>query len=223
MADSWWGTIQVTNASSVAAESLPPPQAARTTPPVSTAAINRATENLPLTSTSELGSVLFLTHSTLEVGPVRPASLESVSGTFRFLLNSRPSKIRFVSVLSGIAVAAMLISACGSQPAVCQKEDNLSGAVSKLGSAITSVNPSQIQSAGQEVQADANALVTSAQNTYPGQTAEVKSSVQNLTRDINNFANSSDKTTAALALVGSLSQVKNAFEGLKQKYQGTCG
>lgn len=126
-------------------------------------------------------------------------------------------------MLSGIAVAAMLISACGSQPAVCQKEDNLSGAVSKLGSAITSVNPSQIQSAGQEVQADANALVTSAQNTYPGQTAEVKSSVQNLTRDINNFANSSDKTTAALALVGSLSQVKNAFEGLKQKYQGTCG
>lgn len=126
-------------------------------------------------------------------------------------------------MLSGVAVSAVLISACGSQPAVCQKEDNLSGAVSKLGSAITSVNPSQIQSAGQEVQADANALVTSAQNTYPGQTAEVKSSVQNLTRDINNFANSSDKTTAALALVGSLSQVKNAFEGLKQKYQGTCG
>jgi len=138
-------------------------------------------------------------------------------------LKSRTSKIRFTSLLSGIAVSAVLISACGSQPAVCQKEDNLSGAVSKLGSAITSANPSQIQSAGQEVQADADALVTSARNTYPGQTAEVESSVENLKRDISNFANSSDKTTAALALVGSLTQVKNAFEGLKQKYQGTCG
>lgn len=117
----------------------------------------------------------------------------------------------------------MLISACGSKPAVCQKQDDLSASVSKLGNAITSVNPSQIQSAGQEVQADANALVTSAQNTYPGQTAEVKSSVENLTQEISNFANSSDKTTAALGLVGSLSQVKTAFEGLKQKYQGTCG
>jgi hypothetical protein len=136
------------------------------------------------------------------------------------LTRSRKTKIALATVA---ATALVALPACGSKPAVCQKEDNLSGSVSKLGNAITSVNPSQIQSAGQEVQADANALVTSAQNTYPGQTAEVKSSVQNLTQDINDFANASDKTTAALGLVGSLSQVKTAFEGLKQKYQGTCG
>ena len=127
------------------------------------------------------------------------------------------------ALATAVAAALVILPACGSQPAVCEKEDALSSAVNKLGSAITSANPSQIQSAGQEVQTDANALVTSAQNTYPGQTAEVKSSVQSLTQDINNFANSSDKTTAAIGLVASLSQVKSAVQGLKTKYQGSCG
>jgi len=138
-------------------------------------------------------------------------------------MRSGSNKVKFSALASGLALSAVLISACGSQPAVCQKEDNLSSAVSKLGSAITSANPSQIQSAGQEVQADANALVASAQNTYPGQTAEVKSSVQNLTQDIKSFSSSSDKTSAAIALVASLTQVKNAFQGLKTKYEGSCG
>jgi phage host-nuclease inhibitor protein Gam len=135
---------------------------------------------------------------------------------------TRSTKTKTARVTAG-AAALVILPACGSQPAVCEKEDALSSAVNKLGSAITSANPSQIQSAGQEVQTDANALVTSAQNTYPGQTAEVKSSVQSLTQDINNFANSSDKTTAAIGLVASLSQVKSAFQGLKTKYQGSCG
>ena len=124
---------------------------------------------------------------------------------------------------TGATAALLILPACGSKPAVCQKEDALSSAVSKLGSAITSGNPSQIQSAGQEVQTDANALVTSAENTYPGQTQEVQSSVQSLINNINSFSKSSDQVSAGVALLGSLTQVKNAFQGLKSKYQSSCG
>ena len=138
-------------------------------------------------------------------------------------LVKRPTKTKAL-LATGAAAAMLILPACGSsKPAVCEKEDALSNSVSKLGNSISSGNIGEIQSAGQQVQSDANALVASAENTYPGQTQEVQSSVESLINDINSFSKSSDQVSAGVALLGSLTQVKNAFEGLKSKYQSSCG
>ena len=134
----------------------------------------------------------------------------------------RPTKTKAL-LATGATAALLILPACGSKPAVCEKEDALSNSVSKLGNSITSGNVSEIQSAGQQVQSDANALVTSAEKTYPGQTQEIQSSVQSLINNINSFSKSSDQVSAGVALLGSLTQVKNAFQGLKSKYQSSCG
>lgn len=138
-------------------------------------------------------------------------------------MRRRSTKFRIAAVGSAVALVALAISGCGSKPAFCEKEDQLSTSVKQLGNAITSANPTQIQAAGQKVQADANALVTSAQNTYPGQTQEIKSSVTSLADGIGSFSSSGDKVTAAAGLVANLAAVKSAFDGLQQKTQSDCG
>lgn len=138
-------------------------------------------------------------------------------------MRKRSTKLGVSAAASALVVGAVLISGCGSKPAFCQKEDDLNSAVKQLGNAITSANPTQIQTAGQNVQTDANALVTSAQNTYPGQTQEIETSVTELVSGVKSFSSSTDKVAAAAGLVADLTAVKSAFEGLQKKTQSDCG
>ena len=138
-------------------------------------------------------------------------------------MTSRSGKLGFSAAASVVVIGAVLLSGCGSKPAFCQKEDELNSAVKQLGNAITSVNPTQIQTAGQNVQTDANALVTSAQNTYPGQTQEIQTSVTELVDGVKSFSSSTDKVAAAAGLVADLTAVKTAFQGLQKKTKSDCG
>src|SRR6478609_3687555 len=98
-----------------------------------------------------------------------------------------PAARRLLAVAAIAATAAGALAGCGSssKPGYCSDRSNLQDSVTSLKDVSLSVGAiSSLQSKLQNVQSDAQALVSSAKSDFPDETDAITSSVSKLSSDL---------------------------------------
>jgi len=130
---------------------------------------------------------------------------------------------RFAAAFTLLAAGAVL-GACGgsSKPSYCSAVSSLEASVKALPSTNVVKNGTDaLKSALTKVESDAQAVVSSAKNDFPNETAALKSSVDALSSTVKQLT-SSPSAAAIVQVPGQVAAVANAAKGLSSATSSKC-
>ena len=132
---------------------------------------------------------------------------------------------RMLSIMVVLAAAALVVAGCGGddEPAYCSNVSDLQQSVDDLKNVQLkeSGSLSSLQTAIQEVQSDADAVVSSAKEDFPNETSALKSSVASLSTTIEELPSSPTAQQLA-ALAPEINGVVTAAKDLDSATDSEC-
>ena len=132
---------------------------------------------------------------------------------------------RMLSIMVVLAAAALVAAGCGGddEPAYCSNVSDLQQSVDDLKNVQLkeSGSLSSLQTAIQEVQSDADAVVSSAKEDFPNETSALKSSVSSLSTTIEELPSSPTAQQLA-ALAPEINGVVTAAKDLDSATNSEC-
>ena len=132
---------------------------------------------------------------------------------------------RMLSIMVVLAAAALVAAGCGGddEPAYCSNVSDLQQSVDDLKNVQLkeSGSLSSLQTAIQEVQSDADAVVSSAKEDFPNETSALKSSVASLSTTIEELPSSPTAQQLA-ALAPEINGVVTAAKDLDSATNSEC-
>ncbi|HTA14372.1 MAG TPA: hypothetical protein VK781_05890 [Solirubrobacteraceae bacterium] len=154
-----------------------------------------------------------------------PTSRPHSAGTaVRSALGSPRPRVLCLLALSLVGVWAL--SGCGSsKPAFCSHVSELEKSVQSLGSLNLQSGVSGVEASLQKVNADANAVVSSAKSEFPTQTAAIEKSVSSLdgtVKELSSATTTKAKLTAIASLAGQVSTAGTALSELSSAAKSKC-
>ena len=131
---------------------------------------------------------------------------------------------RMLSIMVVLAAAALVAAGCGGddEPAYCSNVSDLQQSVDDLKNVqLESGALSSLQTAIQEVQSDADAVVSSAREDFPNETSALRSSVSSLSTTIEELPSSPTAQQLA-ALAPEINGVVTAAKDLDSATNSEC-
>jgi len=125
-----------------------------------------------------------------------------------------------VACVAGMVVIA--VAGCGSsKPAYCSDRANLENSIKGLTSLNASSGVSGLQAQLKKIQADANALVSSAKSDFPNQTSAIKSSLDALESSVKTVTSNPSATQIA-TVASDASKFVNSVKSFTDATSSKC-
>ena len=128
------------------------------------------------------------------------------------------------SLLAAVAIVVVL-AGCGgsSKPSYCTKTADLKKSVQDLsGVNVIQGGTSALTSALSSVQSNANAVVSSAKNDFPDQTAAITSSIDTLKKSAQSLASSPTQPAVIAQVPGQISAVVKSVQDFSSATKSKC-